>query len=135
MDWSATMIKITLSSEQIRTAPAEVRRCIEHEVGASLGLQVQAPDSQGRTEQLAICSLDELATIFSLDRGSTETNMNVVGADELRAIVGNLDDGKVSEILNLGPAIAELQQAAVCAAAGDGDVLTKGDHAISDKVC
>jgi hypothetical protein len=72
--------------------------------------------------------------VFAWRRRSAETNVNVVGADELRAIVGNLDDGKVSEILNLGPAIAELQRAAVCAAAaGDGDVLTKGDHAISDK--
>jgi hypothetical protein len=63
------MIGITLSSEQIRTAPAEVRRWIEHEVAVSLGLHVQTPDSQGRTEQLAICSLDELATILSLVQG------------------------------------------------------------------
>ncbi len=40
------MIGITLSSEQIRTAPAEVRRWIEREVMTSLGLQTAPADTR-----------------------------------------------------------------------------------------
>ena len=38
------MIGITLTSEQIRTAPAEVRRWIERQVATSLGLHIQMPN-------------------------------------------------------------------------------------------
>jgi hypothetical protein len=38
------MIGITLTSEQIRTAPTEVRRWIEREVMISLGLSSQSAD-------------------------------------------------------------------------------------------
>ena len=87
------MIGITLSSEQIRTASAEVRRWIEHEVATSLGLQVRVPNSQSRIEQLAICSLDELA-LYGRDGGycfiaaQTQQNIlslwrNVIGRGEL----------------------------------------------------
>lgn len=37
------MIGITLSADQIRSAPAEVRRWIEHQVLAGLGLAADAP--------------------------------------------------------------------------------------------
>jgi hypothetical protein len=37
------MIGITLTTDQIRSAPPEVRRWIEHEVIASLGLAADAP--------------------------------------------------------------------------------------------
>ncbi len=50
------MIGITLSSEQIRKASAEVRRWIEQEGATSLGLQLQAADSRKQAEQLAACS-------------------------------------------------------------------------------
>jgi len=63
------MIGITLSSEQIQRAPAEVRRWIEREVVTSLGLQVQAMDSQRQTTQLAACSHDDLAAVLSLIQG------------------------------------------------------------------
>jgi len=63
------MIGITLSSEQIRRAPAEVRRWIEHEVAASLGVQVQASESQRPIPQLACCSHDELAAVLSSIQG------------------------------------------------------------------
>ncbi len=59
------MVGITLSSEQIRTAPADVRMWIEHEVVTSLGLQVRQTDYQTGLEDLTICSLDELLDIFS----------------------------------------------------------------------
>lgn len=63
------MIGITLSSEQIRTAPAEVRQWIEHEVAKSLGLQPQTVESRSPAEQLAICSHHELAAMLSLVQG------------------------------------------------------------------
>ena len=63
------MIGITLSSEQIRSAPAEVRRWLEHEVVTSLGLQEQPAAAERRVEPLANCSQDELASILSLIQG------------------------------------------------------------------
>lgn len=63
------MIGITLTSEQIRRAPPEVRRWIEHEIATSLGLQMQAADSQQHTAQLAACSREELAAVLSLIQG------------------------------------------------------------------
>lgn len=63
------MTGITLSSEQIRRAPAEVRRWIEHELATSLGLQVQASDSQRQSAQLTGCTHDELTAMLSLIQG------------------------------------------------------------------
>ncbi len=63
------MTGITLSAEQVRRAPAEVRRWIEHEVATSLGFQVQATDSQRQIPQLAGCRHDELAAMLSLIQG------------------------------------------------------------------
>ncbi len=63
------MIGITLSSEQIRSAPAEVRQWIEHEIATSLGFHAQAADSQRRIGQLASCSHEELAAMLSLIQG------------------------------------------------------------------
>lgn len=64
------MIGITLSSEQIRAAPADIRRWIEREVSASLGLQaarVGADEQHG--EQLAVCSAEEAAALLSQIQG------------------------------------------------------------------
>jgi hypothetical protein len=58
---------------------------------------------------------------------------NVLSKDELRAIVGSLDDEKVIEILNLRPTSAELEQA-ILWAAGDGDLLARSGHPITAKV-
>lgn len=63
------MTGITLSSEQIRSAPPEVRRWIEHELVTSLGFQVQAPDSQRQPVQIAGCSHDELLSVLSMIQG------------------------------------------------------------------
>jgi hypothetical protein len=43
---------------------------------------------------------------------------------DLHAILGDLDEAKVLEILNLGPTAAELEEAAIWSA-GSGDVLAK----------
>lgn len=62
------MISITISTEQIRGAPADVRRWIEGEVTTALGLQVPTASTQQEGEGLAICSGEELGTILSTIR-------------------------------------------------------------------
>lgn len=61
------MTGITLSAEQIRQAPAEVRRWIEHEVATALGLQVQT--TQRELPELVGCGHDELKAVLSLIQG------------------------------------------------------------------
>lgn len=63
------MIGITLTAEQIRTAPSDVRRWIEQEVVNSLGLEVQSPNAATATERLAVCGLQELNAMLSLVQG------------------------------------------------------------------
>jgi hypothetical protein len=64
------MIGITLTSEQIRNAPVEVRRWIEHEVMSSLGQQSQSADgSKPHGERLAACSEEEAAAVLSQIQG------------------------------------------------------------------
>ena len=63
------MIGITLSSEQIRTAPPEVRRWIEREVMTSLGQQPQSADGKPHGEHLAVCSEQQAAAILSQIQG------------------------------------------------------------------
>lgn len=63
------MIGITLSSEQIRAAPADIRRWIEREVSTSLGLQIPAADVSQRQNGLSACSFEEAAAILSQIQG------------------------------------------------------------------
>ena len=65
------MIGITLSPEQIRTAPPEVRHWIEKQMAATLGLLTGAEDRMGHADEvgLAACTLEEAAGIFELIRG------------------------------------------------------------------
>lgn len=63
------MTGFTLSPEQIRSAPTEVRRWIEHEIATSLGLQAQAGESQPKIPQLANCSRDELIAVLPIIQG------------------------------------------------------------------
>src|SRR3974377_2376007 len=68
--WEDTaMIGITLSCDQIRAAPPEVRRWIEQEVAISLRPQIAVPDGQDRVEELAICSVEELSSILAMVQG------------------------------------------------------------------
>jgi hypothetical protein len=64
------MTSITLSPEQIRGAPPEVRRWIEHEIAASLGLEIRAGDGRRQSAPLAGCSRDELAAVLQLIQGA-----------------------------------------------------------------
>lgn len=49
--------------------------------------------------------------------------------DDLRRLVGDVDERKVLDILALHPTISEIEQAALWAT-GDGDVLAKGGHSL-----
>ena len=60
------MIGITLTSEQIRSAPAEVRRWIEREVMTSLGQQPQAADEgKPHGEHLVVCSAEQAQAVLA----------------------------------------------------------------------
>ncbi len=64
------MIGIALSSEQIRNAPAEVRRWIEREIMTAMGQQPE-PENGGKTHaaHLAACSEQDVAAILSQIQG------------------------------------------------------------------
>ncbi|MGQ0681631.1 hypothetical protein [Bradyrhizobium sp.] len=61
------MIGITLSIEQIRAAPPEVRRWIEHEVIAALGIAAAAPAAapQASASHLVACTQDDVAAVLA----------------------------------------------------------------------
>ncbi len=51
----------------------------------------------------------------------------MISQDEVRRLLGYLDDEKVAEILKLRPSLPEIEQAAVCLG-GQKDVLAKSGH-------
>jgi hypothetical protein len=61
------MVGLTLSAEQIRNAPPEVRRWLEQELLASLGLQ--PPSTEPNAPPLVACSAEEAGKVLSLIRG------------------------------------------------------------------
>ena len=59
---------------------------------------------------------------------AAERSPLLAGSDEVRHILGDLEDAKVAEILALKPTVADLENVAVCMA-GNHDVLAKsGRH-------
>jgi hypothetical protein len=50
--------------------------------------------------------------------------------EDFRRILGELDEPRVIDVLELHPTVADLEEAAICLA-GDQDVLAKGGHPIS----
>jgi hypothetical protein len=63
------MIGITLTSEQIRNAPREVRQWIEHEVISNLGLGGSAVAPARSTAHIASCSVEDAAAVLAQIRG------------------------------------------------------------------
>ena len=65
------MIGITLTTDQIRNAPPQVRQWIEHEVITALGIlaetQAEQPSQSGA--HLVSCSAEEVATVLEHIRG------------------------------------------------------------------
>ena len=65
------MTGITLTTEQIRNAPAPVRQWIEQEVITSLGLASRPPvAAPAQTAHLVACSEDDVAGMFEHIRGT-----------------------------------------------------------------
>jgi hypothetical protein len=58
------------------------------------------------------------------ERGAAATR------EDVQAILGNIDEGKLIEILDLLPTIIELEEAMV-ASAGNNDILGKSGHPLS----
>jgi len=54
----------------------------------------------------------------------------LAGRDDLRRILGDLDDAKIIEILALNPSLTELEKAAMWAT-GDGDILARSGHPLA----
>ena len=65
------MIGITLTTDQIRNAPAQVRQWIEHEVIASLGLAADAPApaEHPHEAQLVACTTEDAAAVLAQVKG------------------------------------------------------------------
>jgi hypothetical protein len=57
----------------------------------------------------------------------------VLGAEELRSVLGEVDDAKLIEVLKLQPTLAELEEAAIWAT-GNGDILAKGGRPMTGTV-
>jgi hypothetical protein len=56
--------------------------------------------------------------------------MPAVGRNDLKRVLGELDDPKVIDILALDPSVNDLEEALVVAS-GDQDVLGKSGHRVS----
>jgi hypothetical protein len=52
------------------------------------------------------------------------------GRDDLKRVLGDIDDSKAIEILALRPTVADLEEA-ILWAAGDGDVLAKSGRPLT----
>jgi len=65
------MIGITLTTDQIRNAPALVRQWIEHEVIAALGLAADAPApaEHPQAAHLVACTTEEAAAVLAQIKG------------------------------------------------------------------
>lgn len=63
------MVGITLSPEQVRSAPPQVRRWLEHEIARSLGLSGATADFETEQDHLVAVTPDEAAAIYASIRG------------------------------------------------------------------
>jgi hypothetical protein len=61
------MVGVTLSPEQIRNAPPEVRRWLEQELLAAFGLQ--QPTAGVKAPQVAACTVEDSGAVLSLIQG------------------------------------------------------------------
>lgn len=96
------MIGITLTADQIRTAPVDVRQWIEREVVTSLGLQIQTPRETSEMERIAVCSLQELTAVLSLIQ-SIFPAVNVLfelGRQGVTVADGKLVASRLSDIMH-----------------------------------
>lgn len=109
------MIGITLSSDQIQTAPPEVRHWIERQVAVSLGLQIATPDEREKIEELAICTVEELSAILAMIQGVFPA-VNVLfelGRQGARVAQGRLQAYRLIDILHHGR-LQSIEQVVSC---------------------
>lgn len=59
------MVGITLSPEQVRNAPLEVRQWLEREIAAALSLQPEPAAAESGSRHLVACNQQEAALIFA----------------------------------------------------------------------
>jgi hypothetical protein len=64
------VVGITLTPEQIRSAPPEVRRWLEEEIATSLGLRVHGVEDLPSSGRVVAVSLDEARPILASIRGT-----------------------------------------------------------------
>lgn len=62
-----------------------------------------------------------------MSKQSTDGTARQAASSDVRKILGDLDDAKVTEILALKPSLADLEDVAICMT-GDHDVLAKSGH-------
>jgi hypothetical protein len=62
-----------------------------------------------------------------MSKQSTDSTARQATSGDVRKVLGDLDDAKVTEILALNPSLADLEDVAICMA-GDHDVLAKSGH-------
>ena len=60
-------------------------------------------------------------------RQPEDTASALAGRDDLKRVLGDIDDAKTIDVLVLKPTLRELEEAAMWLA-GDGDVLGKSGH-------
>jgi hypothetical protein len=110
------MVGITLSPEQIRAAPPEVRRWLEHEIAVSLGLQApEAAEAKRRSPHLVSLSVDEAAKVLTLIEGTLPV-ANVffeLGREGSSAGVDGLEAFRLTDILRHAR-LQTLEQLAAC---------------------
>ena len=63
------MIGVTLSPEQIRAAPPEVRRWLRREIAEAFDFHPEREGAKAEADHLVICSPEEVAAIYAAIRG------------------------------------------------------------------
>lgn len=107
------MVGLTLSAEQIRNAPREVRRWLEQELLASLGLQ--PPSAEPNATQLVACSAEEAGKVLSLIQGMIPA-VSVffeLGREGARTDIGGLEAFRLDDILR-HTRLQTLEQVVAC---------------------
>lgn len=64
------MVGVTLSPEQIRSAPPEVRRWLEQQLAATLGINRPSLYGGHAPQELVVCNVEDARAIFSLIRNA-----------------------------------------------------------------
>jgi hypothetical protein len=69
----------------------------------------------------------------SKQQAAATVHSGMASGDDLKRILGDIEDSKVIEILALKPTLAEVEEAAAWAS-GDGDILGKSGHPLTSVV-